>query len=259
MSNVQLLKFSTREELFNQLANDCEASLKKSIDSSQEASFIIPGGTTPGPAFELLSKKELDWSKVSIAQSDERWLDAEHDQSNEKLTKRTLLINHASQANYIAMKNSSATALDGKMLCNQDYRSLLAPFSITMLGMGLDGHFASLFPSSKTIEEALDLSNKDLCIEIDATGCSVAGEYTERMSLTLSAILNSEQIILLITGKAKLQLIEDVLVNINLNTDINTAINTVINTVINDETGPALPIRYLLEQKETDVNIYWAE
>jgi len=80
--------------------------------------------------------------------------------------------------------------------------------------------------------------NDNLCINIDASGCPVAGEYTERMSLTLSAILKSEQIILLITGKEKLELIKK---NLAKAPDI------------------SCPVSYLINQTTTRLSIYWAK
>ena len=238
-NHLTINRFDNRELLFETIAQDIEQSLQQALAQYDSASFIIPGGTTPGPAFKSLSNADLDWSKVSIAQSDERWLDASHEQSNQKLTERALLINKASKANYIAMKNNADTAKAGLSQCNQDYLSMHTPFTVTMLGMGLDGHFASLFPNSNHIEQALDVTNKKLCIDIDATDCSVAGAYTERMSLTLSGILKSKKIILLITGKEKLDLIE---------------------SKLNGKMELACPITYLINNKiDTPVEIYWAD
>ncbi len=237
MSNVQIHKYDSREKLFSAVADFCENQLVESIDRYQNASFIIPGGTTPAPAFEQLSKSDLDWSKVTIAQSDERWLEPDHPQSNQGLTARTLLINNALNANYIGMKNIYSSALEGESQCSSDYRALQTPFSLCMLGMGLDGHVASLFPNSKPIEKALDLSNTESCVAIDGTGCPVAGDYPERMSLTLAAILNSQKIILLLTGAEKLEVIEQA----------------------KQETNPSVfPVSALLNQSTTPVEIFWA-
>ena len=237
-NQLTLKQFENRDELFQSVALDIESRLRQSLTQYGAASFIIPGGTTPGPAFHSLSNAELDWKSITIAQSDERWLDTSHEQSNQKLTEKTLLINHASKANYVAMKNSSTSAKNGLSQCNQDYQSMPTPFSVTMLGMGLDGHFASLFPKSNHIKKGLDPNNLDLCIDIDASGCSVAGDHTERMSLTLSGILNSQTIILLITGQEKLKLIQS---KLNTKPDLN------------------CPISYLLNQTTSPISIYWAD
>ena len=238
MNNIIIKQFKNKETLFNSVADRCEQQLIKALKQSNSASFIIPGGTTPAPAFKQLSKSGLDWSKVTIAQSDERWIPAEHKQSNQGLTKKTLLINNAKNAQYTAMKNTQQTAVMGEEICNRDYKNLASPFSLTMLGMGLDGHMASLFPNSKTITQALDLANKNLCIAIDGTGCPVAGDYPERMSLTLSALLKSELIILLITGKEKMNVVE---------------------LAMKSNQIEKLPISGLLNQKLVPVEIYYCE
>ena len=234
---ISLNRFDSRDQMFKSLAVDCETRLKNTLIKNDKASFIVPGGTTPAPVFLELSKSDLEWEKITIAQSDERWLDSDHPQSNQRLTENTFLINNAAQAGYVAMKNSSVTASKALAQCNQDYH-IISPFTVTMLGMGLDGHIASLFPNSNHIEEGLSLDNKDLCIDIDATGCPVAGEYTERMSLTLNAILASEQIILLITGDEKLKLVEHWL---------------------DKQPERSCPISFLLNQTKTPLAIYWAE
>lgn len=239
MNNITINNYENKTELFFAVAQRCEEKLKQTLNdknSHHAASFIIPGGTTPAPAFEQLSKSDLNWSKVTIAQSDERWICADLEHSNQYLTKKTLLINNAKKAHYIAMKNNSSTASEGQNLCNNQYQKLVTPFSLTMLGMGLDGHIASLFPNSKTISDALDINNNDLCIAIDGSGCPVAGDYPERMSLTLAAILKSELIILLITGNEKMK---------------------VINKAMEKNKPHLLPVSGLLHQTKTAIEIFY--
>lgn len=237
MKNIQIHKYENRDRLFSAVADRCQQQLQFALEKNNEASFIIPGGTTPGPAFAQLAKSSLDWEKISIAQSDERWLSKDHLQSNQGLTSRTLLIDNAKKANYVAMKNFHDNAIDGESQCNIDYLKLASPFSLTMLGMGLDGHVASLFPNSKPIRQALDLQDSNLCIAIDGSGCPVAGDYPERMSLTLAAILNSDLIILLLTGDEKLKVID----------------------LAEKENQPEkYPVSALLNQTDTPVEIFWA-
>ncbi len=237
-NNITLHNFKNKQLLFKSIAENCANKLSQQIKHLGEASFIIPGGTTPSPAFKLLSNTDLPWDKITIAQSDERWVDANHSQSNEKLTRTSLLINQAKKANYISMKNDQATPFEGEQKTNQHYQNLSSPFTITMLGMGLDGHVASLFPGAKNIIEALSLTNENLCIAINAQGCPVAGDYPDRISLTLSAILNSTTIILLITGKEKM---------------------AVIQTALEKKPTRNLPVSYILHQTETPVEIFWSE
>lgn len=231
-----LKKFPSKQQLQLAVANRCSQQLEKMLKRNGKTSFIIPGGSTPGPVFEQLSNSDLDWKNISIAQSDERWVESSHSQSNQGLTERTLLINQAKNATYIAMKNTAPSPALGETLCNESYQKLISPFGLTMLGMGLDGHFASLFPGCNNLSEALRLDNKNTCIAINAHGCKVAGEYPERMSLTLRAILCSQLIILLVTGDDKLALLESA-------KQLNEPMKT--------------PISALLNQTTTPIEIYW--
>ncbi len=229
--------FSNQQALFEKVAARCKGLLETGLATNGKASFVVPGGTTPAPVFQQLSQQPLDWENIQIAASDERWLAPSHQQSNQKLIQSSLLINLASKASLIAMKNSHSTAAAGEAECNQAYQALHSPIDIVMLGMGTDGHFASLFPGSPQIKSALDLNSTKSCIAIDAEGCEIAGDYTERMSMTLAALTNSKLIILLLTGEQKLE---------------------VIKTAKQTKTTTNLPITALLNQTKVDVDIYWA-
>ncbi|MCW8875994.1 MAG: 6-phosphogluconolactonase [Kangiellaceae bacterium] len=230
--------YSTREELFQKAANQCASQITRGIEKQGRASIAVPGGSTPAPVFELLSRMSLDWHNVLIAPTDERWVDINEPTSNQKLLQDTLLVNQAKDARLMAMKNSAATATLGQKESEQSINELERPFDIVMIGMGNDGHFASLFPGSSPFEQAMDLDNSKSCIAIDATGCPVAGDNTERMSLTLSAILDAKLVMVLITGNDKLEVLR----------------------LAEKENNPSdKPIAALLNQNETPVEVYWAE
>ncbi|WP_196140253.1 6-phosphogluconolactonase [Aliikangiella sp. G2MR2-5] len=229
--------YKSRDELYKKVAERCAQGLTRGVEKRGRASFVVPGGSTPAPVFGLLSEMSLDWHNVFVAPSDERWVDTSHAQSNEGLINRTLLVNKASKARLMPLKNEAATPELGEIDSEKSISLLERPFDITLLGMGPDGHFASLFPGSAQLSDALNPSLEKPCIGIDATGCPVAGEYTERMSLTLSAILNSRLIILLITGDEKLSVMREAKENY----------------------APELtPISALLNQSDTRLEIHWA-
>ncbi len=229
--------FSNREELFERTAQRCQQLLQSGLAKNATASFVVPGGTTPAPVFEHLSKQSLDWKNIQIALSDERWLDASHEQSNQKLIENSLLINNARAAQFFTMKNNHETAKSGEEDCNNNFKQLHFPIDVVMLGMGPDGHFASLFPHTEQIQQALDLESTKLCMAIDAKGCEVAGAHTQRMSLTLSALTNSKAIILLFTGEEKLQVLHDA-------KDAGDLSN--------------LPVSALINQNRSPIEVYWA-
>lgn len=228
----------TREELFTKVANKCASRLTRGVEKQGRASFVVPGGTTPAPMFSKLSQMSLDWHNILVAPSDERWLDTSHAQSNQRLIEESLLINNATKARLMPLKTDAETPALGEAVAEQNISELEQPFDVCLVGMGNDGHFASLFPGTPQLAEALDPENPKKCIGIDATGCPVAGENTQRMSLTLSAILNSKLIILLITGEEKLKVVKQAM----------------------DTLAPFdQPISALFHQNQTPIEIYWAE
>jgi len=237
-SMVQEFLCDSREALFEKVAKRCALQLTRGVEKQGRASFIVPGGSTPGPVFERLSKMSILWHNVLVSPSDERWISTEHEASNQKLIEQTLLINQAADARLMPLKNDAATPAEGELQAEKNVSELEQPFDVTMVGMGGDGHFASLFPGCPQIEEALDPKLTKKCIGIDATGCPVAGDYPFRMSLTLSAILNSKVVILLVTGKEKLDVIRQA-------AKANNPLDK--------------PVASLLNQNDTPVEVYWAE
>ncbi|MFT5520192.1 MAG: 6-phosphogluconolactonase [Enterobacterales bacterium] len=228
---------ANREELYKAATARIAELLKDAVEKNSTASFIVPGGTTPAPVFERLSALPLDWSNISVTPSDERWIDVELEQSNEYLIKNTLLINEAAETNFIALKNKAETALLGEKATQKNLKGLKRPSAVTILGMGPDGHVASLFPGCPQIDDALALNSKKSCIAIDAKGCSVAGSFTERMSLTLASLIDSDLVILLFTGQEKLD---------------------VLNQAMRERKHSTLPVAALLAQSKTPVEVYWA-
>lgn len=223
--------------MFDAANTRCVQLLSRALNDSQYASLLVSGGTTPVPLFKALSESPLAWERVCIALVDERWVEENHSASNAGLVKRTLLQNSASAAKFIGMKNSRVTAQAGSREVNEAYAEIPSPFDLLLLGMGPDGHIASLFPQSSGLTSALAVDNENLCCAIQAQQSEVAGEYTERMSLTLKGILQARQIILLITGEDKL---------------------AVYQRGLSDSCIESLPVSAVLQQRQTPVDIYWA-
>lgn len=230
--------YNDRQILFSSVANRCASQLTRGIEKQGRASFVVPGGTTPAPVFQELSNMSLLWNNIFVAPSDERWVAANHEQSNQRLIEQELLVNYAASARLMPLKNDAETPAQGEAIAARTINELEQPFDVTLLGMGADGHFASLFPGCPQLERALDVNQSNKCIGIDARGCPVAGDYTQRMSLTLSALLNSKLIILLITGQQKLDVIRQAEANGN---------------------PLEQPVTALLKQNQTPLEIYWAE
>lgn len=165
---------------------------------SAEASLVVSGGSTPGPCFDLLSEQALDWSRVTVIPSDERWVPADNPDSNERLIKKRLLQGLADQGKVLSFFRAGLDASQAPRVIEQDLEKLAQPFSAVLLGMGEDGHFASLFPDFDELQKALDPQGEMACTMVQTTGSPHL-----RISLTLSALLHCMHTVLLIFGEAK--------------------------------------------------------
>lgn len=225
--------FLNRKELTEKLSSTIADYLTEGITNNGSASLAVSGGSTPVGLFRTLSTLEIEWEKVFICLVDERWVEPTNDDSNEKLVRTHLLQNNAAAASFTGMKNAAATAGDGADECTQNLKELPMPFDVLILGMGGDGHTASLFPGAKKLSAATDMQSGKICM-----GIAPLTAPHERMTLTLPAILDSRQIFLHITGQEKKDVLERA-----------------------QEKGSVkeLPIRFILTQNSTPFNIYWAE
>ena len=229
--------YPDRDSLFAALLKDCCARLTSATAQGKQASMLVSGGSTPEPLYRQLSQQSLAWQQVTIALVDERWVDSDDAGSNQAFIQSTLLQAQAAAANFVTMKTAHPTALLGVEACEQNYRQLPQPFDLTLLGMGLDGHMASLFPAADGIEAALDVNHKALIAAITAKPSEVTGDLLERISLSLYGLLQSRQLHLLITGEEKLEVYKEAL-----------ASDDFLQT----------PISAVLRQTAVPVFIYWA-
>ena len=177
--------------------------LTQSIAENGCTSIAVSGGRSPIGLFEELSKINLDWSKVELTLVDERWVEAKNKDSNELLVRKHLIKNKATQIKFFPIKNSAKSAEEGQILHEQVLRQVKLPFDAIVLGMGDDGHTASLFPCCKELTQAMDPNNKQKCIVTKPKNAPY-----ERISLTFSTIIKAKQLILHLSGSSKLQTLE---------------------------------------------------
>ena len=197
-SPLPVTKFSDIEVLSRALADQIAASLKTAIAARGLASLVVSGGKSPTKLFEMLRTQELDWSRVCIALADERWVDPSDPASNEKLVRDVLLKGSAAAARFLGLKNGAPTPDIGAVSAWETFARVPRPFDTVVLGMGDDGHTASLFPGSPNLLSALNPAAVPGCVGMRAP---VAPQ--PRLSLNLSALLDARRIVLLITGDAK--------------------------------------------------------
>lgn len=191
--------------------------LDQSVKSKGFASFIVSGGSSPVAIFQEMSQMNADWSNIDVSLVDDRVVDPTHTDSNEKLVNDLLITNNASNANFISICNDT-----------ESLKGLNKPYTVMLLGMGEDGHFASLFPS-------LIKSNKEyfnLFAEPDIFFTEPMGSPCHsRVSMNLNMILQSENIFLLVSSKKKYDILKQA------------------------EFDKNLPLYYLLNQNKKKINI----
>ena len=129
------------------LASTVEVELNNAIKNRGLATFVVPGGTTPKPFFNIIRDSDIEWEKITIFPTDERWVSMENSRSNARLIQRELLTGRASKANFVTLYKKNKTLDQGASLLAENISNYL-PIDVLVLGMGVDMHTASLFPGS---------------------------------------------------------------------------------------------------------------
>ena len=160
---MNFLEYPDREMLAIDLANLLAGEIKACLLTHERASVVVPGGSTPGPIFDVLCAADLDWSRVHVMPSDERWVSPDDPRSNARLIRERLLVNRAASAKLLPLYAKAdqpeevleaiATTLEPEL-----------PISVLLLGMGADMHTASMFPGVDGLDAALDPQTGALAI-----------------------------------------------------------------------------------------------
>ncbi len=152
---MRIQDYADRDMLAIDVANILAGELEAALLHNETIALAVPGGTTPGPVFDVLCAADLEWDRVRVMPTDERCVPADSERSNERLIRQRLLTNRASAAQYIPLY-VPGTAPEAAL---PEIESLIAPvlpLSVLVLGMGEDMHTASLFPGMEGLEAALD-------------------------------------------------------------------------------------------------------
>ena len=144
---MKIKEYPDREILAMGLADVLASELKNCLLVHPWASFVVPGGTTPGPIFDSLCAAALDWDRVHVMLSDERWVPEDHDRSNAKLLKDRLFVDRAAAATFIPFHTPGETPESAAPILSEKLAGEM-PISLLLLGMGADMHTASLFPGA---------------------------------------------------------------------------------------------------------------
>jgi 6-phosphogluconolactonase len=231
-SNPTVRRFKDTAELTSHLADAITTDLRRAVEARGLASLVVSGGRSPVPLFEKLRVEPLEWARVCVGLVDERWVEPNDPGSNERLVRDNLLKDAAAAARFAGLKNAAPSPDLGAVSAWETYARVPRPFDVTVLGMGDDGHTASLFPASPNLKSALNPTAIAGCV-----GMWSPTPPQARISLNLSALLDSRRVILFIVGEEKWR--------------------TYLRA---SEPGPAedMPVRAVLRQGKTPVEVVWS-
>lgn len=152
---MNFIEYPDSDLMMMDLANVLAGELENSLLTHDHVSFAVPGGTTPGPVFDVLCGVDLDWSRVHVMLTDERWVPETSDRSNTRLLRERLLKERAAAATYIPLYADAETPEEKLPELAQALTPEL-PISVMLLGMGTDMHTASIFPGADQLDLALN-------------------------------------------------------------------------------------------------------
>ncbi|HBY84962.1 MAG TPA: 6-phosphogluconolactonase [Colwellia sp.] len=228
----KLTEFPARSELDNELAKTVSTILAEAIKNTGKASIAVSGGSTPKGFFSVLSQSDIDWSKVTITLADERWVPIDSEASNTRLVHENLLQNKAKEAKFFYLKQGDELTDETLADLNVAASKTLLPLDVLILGMGEDGHTASLFPCSDEITSGLDVTNDAVLLKVQPKTAS-----HQRISFTFASLITSKNIFLHSCGEGK---------------------KTVLTQALEGDDSFEMPIRAFLQHPNLNTQIFWA-
>lgn len=178
------------------------SALRGKLQQGLRPRLLVSGGGTPAPVFRSLAGASLDWSGVDIGLVDDRWLPPTDPGSNARLVRENLLFDQARDAHFEPLVPPGCSIDEAVEMANRQARSP----DVVLLGMGDDGHTASLFPGMRGLDDAL--ASPNAYVAVDASGCPGAGQWAQRISLTPAGLAPAATRLLLLRGDGKRALLE---------------------------------------------------
>ena len=226
-----LEQFQNRTALDQALAQQVATILTDAVNNKGHASIAVSGGSTPKGFFSVLSQMDLPWQDITVTLADERWVEFEDAASNTRLVHENLLQNKAAQASFFPIKQGEQLTDNALAMLNLDVQTIL-PFDVLILGMGEDGHTASLFPCSQELAQGLADDAMPLVKVVPTTAPH------ERISFSFAYLQQSKHTFLHLCGDNKKQVLEQ---------------------AINGDDVNEMPIRAFLHHPSLQTNIIWAQ
>jgi 6-phosphogluconolactonase len=224
----RLYRFADASARVAALAGRIARQLDDALSARGRAVLAVSGGRSPVPLFEALRGMPLDWSRVLVTLVDERLVAPTHPDSNEALVREHLLRERAAQARLLGLVDPAEPQLQHCVrLANQH---AIAP-DVVVLGMGDDGHTASLFAQAQGIEQAMDQNAAPTYVGLIPPRAPHA-----RISMSLRALLAAPCLLLCIDGEVKRRVYESA----------------------RSDDASAYPIARLLHHRGTRLETYWS-
>jgi 6-phosphogluconolactonase len=228
---MQLQQYSDSQALNTAFAADIAGKLQHAIAERGHAVLVVSGGKTPLPLFQQLAATPLDWQKVTITLADDRYLPDSAADSNERLVKSALLQGNAAAATFVSLYAPADNA-EAAVPALLQRVATLGTFDVLILGMGEDGHTASLFPCCAELAAGLASDAPDLLATNPATA-----PY-QRITFSLRRLMQARAIFLHLVGPKKLQVLQQAVAG----TDV-----------------PAMPIRAFIQHSQPELTVMYAE
>lgn len=225
-------EFPGRRAVAAALADEVAAKLAEAIEKRDAAVLVVSGGTTPGLFLRALSVQKLDWSKVTVSLADERMVPPPAPRSNEHFVTRNLLQGEAARASFVGLYVKAATLGDAAIQASAHISELVTPFDVAVLGMGTDGHTASLFQDAGNYAALVDPAGAATVMPVESAS---AGE--PRLTLALQLLARTRHIFMHIEGLEKKELL----------------LKSMAGAI-----EPPLPVGRLFALAAERINIYWA-
>jgi 6-phosphogluconolactonase len=232
MIEAEWWEYDSAEEMAEAVAGDIGFIIESALDARGEALIAVPGGKTPLPIYQELAKAKLNWKKVTIIPTDDRLVPLTDDKSNIRAIAQSFL---PTGARVFPITSDIADYKLAGNSANAKLSELKFPLDLAWIGVGADGHTASIFPGPD-LEDALNAPNGRHAVGVMPDPLPPEAPVA-RVTLTRSAILSARTVLITVTGDEKKELLEQ---------------------AIEDGHSSKLPIGRVLAEAEQPIDIHWA-
>lgn len=229
-------EFADADALADALAATIADALRVAASDKGVAVFGASGGSTPFPTYRRLAAMDLPWTSLKIVVVDERWVPPGDPDHNETRIRASLLANAGDRTRLLGLWSEAPSVQAAATLADARVAQLARPLDVTLLGMGLDGHIASLFASGDNYAQAIDPDCPYHVMAMTPASGAAAPAHA-RLTLTLPFLLHSRRILLAVTGEDK---------------------RALLHAAIRDGDPWRLPVAGLFGPGRPKIDIYWS-